>query len=329
MLRSCVVCKAGASPELQLQYCAACQSAMYCSKACQTEDWKTQHKKICKFLNVGHGDMQVRSDEHTSRDVAMKEVFERDKHNLDKDGKRFFKLFGESTFEGSRAAAQTMKKLAERQTTLDKLGLLYHSFRVLVRSSNSEKLSWPNSPLLVMLQFLDPNVLFGDEETRVTLLHMLAESAKPTEYFTHVNQLILARQLIDHGANVKAVSIPRSRTPLHDACSSFNVTNLDFIEYLLEAGADPNAQDHLGKTPLMTTIPDAAGAAKFLLKWPTTDANITSRSGKSFLARVRSLIIAYSNAEQVQQQFLLRQWREIEEMLVERGATDTGVAAFE
>jgi hypothetical protein len=53
-------------------------------------------------------------------------------------------------------------------------------------------LSWPNSPLLVLLQFVDPNVLIGDEETRVTLLHTLADLADPFDYSTHENQVILA-----------------------------------------------------------------------------------------------------------------------------------------
>jgi hypothetical protein len=112
------------------------------------------------------------------------------------------------------------------------------------------------------------------------------------------------------------------------------VTNLDFVELLLKKGADPNAQDHLGVTPLLCTTPDAPGAAKFLLNWPTsTDVNITTRSGVSFLARVRSTITEVSNQigrhpDQIQHTFLLQKWREIEEMLVERGAHDTGVAAL-
>jgi hypothetical protein len=32
-------------------------------QGCQREDWK-KHKQICKFLNVGNGAMQVRTDLH-------------------------------------------------------------------------------------------------------------------------------------------------------------------------------------------------------------------------------------------------------------------------
>jgi hypothetical protein len=46
----------------------------------------------------------------------------------------------ESTFEGSRAAAQKMKKYAKRQTKHDQKLLLFHGFRYLIRS-NSEMLS--------------------------------------------------------------------------------------------------------------------------------------------------------------------------------------------
>ena len=86
----------------------------------------------------------------------------------------------------------------------------------------------------------------------------------------------------------------------------------------------------------MCTFPDAPGAAKFLLNWPATDANITSRSGASFLAVIRARIITMLNrialpvnTEKVQDEFLLEQWREIEEMLVERGAADTGISTLE
>ncbi len=92
--------------------------------------------------------------------------------------------------------------------------MLFQGLRLLIRSG-SDMLSWPNSPLLVMLQFVDPNVLTGDENTplaggygREGPLHDLAYLADLFDYSTHENQLILAKHLIEHGANSNAVSIP-------------------------------------------------------------------------------------------------------------------------
>jgi hypothetical protein len=333
MLRSCIVCRAGASPDLQLQYCAVCQSALYCSKACQRKDWKKQHKEICKLLNVGHGDMQVRTDTHTYLRSDIQDTFDINECNLDEDAKRFYELFQESTFEGSRAAARKMKKIAKRQNKHNQKFLLLHSLTSLA-FSDSEMLSWPNSPLLVLLQFVDPNMLSRHASSQegqdiVTPLKHLVDLADPSDYSTHENQLILAKQLIENGANVNAVSNTSGETP-------GVVTNLDFIQLLLKEGADPNVQDHLGATPLMFTYPNAAGAATFLLNWPTTDTNITTRSGISFLNRVRHTIEHFAievalpdHPDSLQHHFLLQQWCAIEEMLVERGATDTDITTLD
>jgi hypothetical protein len=162
MLKSCMICSAVASPDLQLWYCDACQSALYCSNACQRKDWKQrQHKKICKLLNVGHGSMQLLTEEHTSRQSILKEEFKTNQRRLDEGQKRFFKLFTESTFEGSRDEKQKMKKFAKRQTKHNQNFLLLHSLHSLIHFSNSEMLSWPNSPLLVMLQSSIPACCWG------------------------------------------------------------------------------------------------------------------------------------------------------------------------
>jgi hypothetical protein len=342
MPMSCINCRAVASLDHCLQYCAGCQSALYCSRAsCQKEDWKKYHKQICKLLNVGHGDMQVRNGTHTKQSLCLKKVIEDGKRSFDEEGKRFFKLFEESTFQGSRAAARKMKKIAKRQTKHIQKYILFHSLNFLARS-DSGMLSWPNSPLLVLLQFVDPNVLIVRQEhqqrlsgpehqRRFTPLYFLADVADASDYSVHENQLILAKQLIKHGADVNAATRPEVETPMHDACCAAVVTNLDFVELLLKEGADPNVQDNLGLTPLMYTMRLAPGAAKFLLNWPTTDANIITQSGGSFLARVRAAVkyIRSDHPERVEDQLVLRQWREIEEMLVERGAVDIGITTLE
>jgi hypothetical protein len=81
--------------------------------------------------------------------------------------------------------------------------------------------------------------------------------------------------------------------PLHNACYADNVTNLDFVELLLEAGADPNTQYHPGLTPLVYTIPNAPGVAKVLLNWPTTDAKMSTQNAVSFLVGVREITTCF------------------------------------
>jgi hypothetical protein len=181
MPKSCIICSAVASPDHQLQWCCAqCQSALYCSRACQRKDWKKQHKKICKLLNVGHGDRQLRTEEHTSRSIEMEEAFEKVERSLGPDDKRFFKLFEESTLEESQATAREMRKIAKSRTKYNQKCVLFHCLHVLVRSSKSEMLLSPNSPLLVMLHFVDPSVLSpASEETSFTALHNLSNLLDP------------------------------------------------------------------------------------------------------------------------------------------------------
>ena len=150
MPMTCINCKAVASPDHRLQYCAGCQSALYCSRACQKEDWKKQHQQICKLLNVGHGDTQVRTGGHKRLSITSKELFELGQRILDEDIR--FKL-EESTFERSQAAARKMKKIAKRQDQAQPAvsavsQLTPFSFSLTI---NKKQLRWPNSPLFVLL----------------------------------------------------------------------------------------------------------------------------------------------------------------------------------
>jgi hypothetical protein len=123
----------------------------------------------------------VRTDAHTSRSIFWKEEFEAGERSLDEGMKEFFKLFRESTFKGSRATALDMKDIAKRQTKHTQHFLLLHSMCHLVLSFKSDMHSWPNSPLLVLLQIVDPSVLLGNEGTSDTPLHCLALLADPFE----------------------------------------------------------------------------------------------------------------------------------------------------
>jgi hypothetical protein len=234
-----------------------------------------------------------------------------------------------------------MKKIAKRQTKCNQKFLLFHSLYLLV-FSDTKKLRWPNSPLLVLLQLVDPNVLCGEGPVpeglvpegyaRFTPLHEVSTLQDPHDYSTHVNQLILAKQLIEHGADVNAAPRPQGCTPLHIACHSKYVTNLDFIELLLEAGADPNVRNVSGDTPLVVTFPYAPNAAKLLLERDATEVNITSSlhvGAASFLAVVRAYPEQVPPAQHFGRthargahghEFVLGQWHDVDEMLVERGA---------
>jgi hypothetical protein len=263
MPKSCIVGRAVASQDILLQYCDACQSALYCSKACQRIDWRQkQHRQICKLLNVGHGDMQVRTDHHTQVSIDLKEMLEEGKGRR-KSGRG---AKDEEICQTTNQAKPEVHVVLQFRVScpLRRLGDAFVAKQSTSRDASVRRYQ---------------RTTRRRDETRVTRLHDLASMADPFDYSTHENQLILAKQLIDHGANVNAVSIPLGKTPLHDACHGGVVTNLDFVELLLEEGADPNAQDHEGLTPLMCTTKFAPGAAKFLLNWPTTDANITTQAG--------------------------------------------------
>jgi hypothetical protein len=102
---------------------------------------------------------------------------------------------------------------------------------------------------------------------------------------------------------------------------------------LLDHGANPNTKDSDGNTPLYYTVPGAPGAAKFLLTYSNkTDPDILMNDGRSFLAMVRSCLekcTAYTAAlgplpDRETYLFQVKQWKEVEKLLVERGTLDIG-----
>jgi hypothetical protein len=202
--------------------------------------------------------------------------------------------------------------------------------------TDSRKLQWPNSPLRIMLQFVDANQRWADSQEELATgrapLHHLSYEVDPDDLSFHRNQVILGQQLFRHGANANlAESFAAGRTPLHNACHSNFVTNLDFIQLqlLLEKGANPNAQDINGITPVMTAIPMAPGAAKFLLEWSTPsttdiDIHITNRAGMTLLNMSHSILGYFLNDSLLENpdlevtNFMLQQWCDIHKLVVEK-----------
>jgi hypothetical protein len=328
---SCQVCENGKVEGVKLSFCSACRSVSYCSRECQKADWKT-HKNICKELNVGDA-KQIANSNHQARANEMKEEAKRALSKCGPRARHFFDLFFESQGDTDHTdTVRKMKKILLKESRYNRQDILFRSLSILSQLP-SELLKLPTSPLKVVLQSVDASVMSStganmDDGRGATPLHWLAQLSDPSKEDTLENQCILAKQLIEAGANVNA----RAQrglgkiTPLHHACSSGICTNLDFIQLLLDHGANPNAKDSDGNTPLHYTYPDAPGAAKFLLTYSNkTDPDILTNDGRSFLAVVRSGIAKGAEKARLPQQlFLLKQLQEVEQLLNERGALDSG-----
>ena len=91
------------------------------------------------------------------------------------------------------------------------------------------------SPLLVLLQVVDPNTV--SPATGKTALLFLPE-CNAGDLASMENQVVIAEQLMDAGANVNKRAAGASRLyPLHTALHSKNITNLDYIKLLMDRGA--------------------------------------------------------------------------------------------
>jgi hypothetical protein len=294
------------------------------------ENWK-EHKKICRSLVVGaSGSMQVKHSEQTARSAATNTYNQcmRLEFNENEDYTQFYKLFNESQPGGRKAAASEMKQIARRLEQHQTDSWLLSILIDLVHA-DVDRLTWPNSPLLVLLECRDPTTLLGGRTRHPMLLNSLASIMHPDGQRTcYTNQILLARQIVEYGVDANAAVMPNGTTPLHNACCSAGVTNLEFIDFLLQSGADPNVRNHKGATPLMWTIEWAPSAAKILIEWPATDVNIVDQEGVSVLTLVRKVIETISGAvdktgnacRKAEDRFRLQQWLEVEDMLVEKGA---------
>jgi hypothetical protein len=177
MLMKCFSCDSTESADFAFSSCKACRNIFYCSRVCQRENWK-EHKQICKSLIVGAaGSMQLKHSEQAARfalTIAKSERFRR-LLNETEDLTQFFKHFQESKPGGKKAAASEMKQIARGQEQHQKDSWLLPILMELAHV-DEEKLTLPNSPLLVLLELLecmDPTALVGGIQ-HPSLLNWLA-----------------------------------------------------------------------------------------------------------------------------------------------------------
>lgn len=331
----CAVCKKKEEESAKLLYCSKCKAVTYCSRECQKADWR-QHKTVCGSLNAGFA-AQVSQPLHheRARGVGWQKEDSIAKLKEAPEGRRLWDLFNSTDMSGEAAAAE-MKKILQRLSKPNKRRVMFMSVAILLKSPMKD-LKKANSLLTVILRsgYVDPNVFSrGDEGT--TALHLIAEAcADPKDPLTLENQLVLAQQLLDAGADVNARASKKDFNmiaPLHRACSSNSVTNVDLVKLFLDHGADPNAKDSFGQTPLMCTMSYAVGAAMFLLEYDgpiKVDVNAKDKKGSTILNYVRyyqrEVSIqcdspSLSPEEKPVKEFHLRQLKELEELLLAKGA---------
>lgn len=334
-------------PFLYISATKGCKSTTYCSRECQQKDW-SHHKKICKFLNPGKA-QQLRHPYHI-KFVGMPEKMLAGLSGMPVDCKKLFELF-RATESDEENRLEKMTKIVKRIPMVMREFLLQQAIAVML-SFSTKSIERPTSPVLVLLRAgeVGPNFLSHFVDTRTpdnmsyTALHYLAELTTP-DVEKMERQVVIAKQLIGHGADVNARAAPGQNniSPLHKACSI--CTNLDLIKLFLDNGADPNQVDDSGETPLMWTLEKSPSAARILLTYPyenniapAIDVNIRTSQGSTYLGgliyniqcgALRTFKICFRPEFEpdvewthlLPYQYYLQQLEELKVLAVERGAT--------
>lgn len=328
--------------------CSRCEAVCYCSEDCQVYHWK-EHQKICNILNVGDAAQIFDKEKHMSSDVRG---FRAVAHLAAAPyaSQQAWKVF--ITEDDNPKTAAKIKNLLKRLSSTEKTKCLSDMLHALILMP-TKMLKRETSPFLLLLKMeegVHPDTVITTESTQTfSALHLLGGLAARDNIQTHVNQRLLAKQLIQAGAdvNIKTPSkqgFSYNNTPLHYAARPEEVTNLSFIKLLLDHGADPNIQTiPYGETVLTYNNKCSISAAKFLLNYSNSivagavDWRIKKENGTTFLGIVRHSIaeikkkIAVREISKDDDQGdsdlmgnlqLLQLHEEVEAILIKCGATD-------
>lgn len=106
-----------------------------------------------------------------------------------------------------------------------------------------------------------------------------ADGFTPLHYASFFGHDEIARQLVEHGADIDAeASNPRRVRPLHSAAAR---GDLEICQLLLDRGANPDRQQEAGYTALMSAALHGNRALVELLLAYDADAGILSDDGRS------------------------------------------------
>ena len=163
------------------------------------------------------------------------------------------------------ARAKKMKDLARvliSQNQVDVVHRTFHRMMKIMLRDEPWRVEQPYSPILALLQSgLDLSTLEDKGH-----LNSLAQESSATSTSRNRNQVIIGRQLLEIGGENPNSIYDGHDFPLFNACYSNQPSNLEFIELLLEHGADRNMES-LGGTAIVGAFDMSLDAIKLLITY--------------------------------------------------------------
>jgi hypothetical protein len=258
------------------QVCARCGIAAYCSRECQSKDWKDRHKEYCKILSKSDPGKALSSTDADKRRMGrikpeacdFVEPVRVAKGRIVSPAPKVISRLLRSYSDESKLIKQMVNapsywEVAQLSTVeqAEEMDIGFYDFLSSLRTPERVE-GCCEIPLLEWFASRGHNLARHRKDTGWGLLHDLAT----TTHEHHAKAVPAVRWLVRHGVDVNQVSsrnhqgITTLATPLHLAVS---VRSPDLITALIDCGADVNRCNKAGKTPLLFAPgpdPDEEGA---------------------------------------------------------------------